>query len=171
VTVTVVEVPWLHPDAVALRDAMAQEMAVRYADRMSPDGIPAPLRVADDDMTWTALAMDGGEPVGHAAMRWLDGDLEIKRVYVPPGARGTGVAKALMAAAERAARALGAQRVVLQTGDRQPDAVRLYEKTGYTSVPVFPPYDKLPFSLCFAKDVTTPAVTIPGPAGTTPHPC
>jgi GNAT superfamily N-acetyltransferase len=177
VAVTVVQVPWLHPDAVALRDAMAGEMAVRYVDRMTGDGIPPALRVADDDVTWTGLAVDSdGRPVGHAAMRWLDGDLEIKRVYVPPSARGTGVAKALLAAAERTARALGAARVVLQTGDRQPDAVRLYEKTGYTPVPVFPPYDTLPFSLCFAKDVTTaavttPVITTPGPAGTTPHPC
>jgi GNAT superfamily N-acetyltransferase len=165
--VTVVEVPWPHPDAVALRDAMAEEMRERYADRMRADGIPAALRVADDDITWTGLAIDGDDrPVGHAAMRWLGGDLEIKRVYVPPAARGTGVAAVLLTAAERTAVALGAARIVLQTGDRQPDAVRLYEKAGYTPVPVFPPYDELPFSLCFAKQVTTPA-----PAGTTPPRC
>jgi GNAT superfamily N-acetyltransferase len=164
--VTVVEVPWLHPDAVALRDAMADEMRVRYADRTGEDGVPAALHVADEDVTWTGLAYDDGRPAGHVAMRWLRGDLEVKRVYVPPAARGTGIAAALMAAAERTALALGAARIVLQTGDRQPDAVRLYEKTGYTPVPVFPPYDELPFSLCFAKAITTPA-----PAGRTPHRC
>jgi GNAT superfamily N-acetyltransferase len=165
--VTVVEVPWLDAAAVALRDAMAEEMHARYADRMRGGGVPAVLRVDDDAVAYTGVARDGaGRPVGHVAMRWLRGDLEVKRVYVTPEARGTGVAAALMVAAERAALVLGAARIVLQTGDRQPDAVRLYEKTGYTPVPVFAPYDELPFSLCFAKPLTTPAS-----AGRTPHPC
>jgi hypothetical protein len=37
------------------------------------------------------------------------------------------------------------------TGDRQPDAVRLYEREGYTPIPIFPPYEELPFSRCFEK--------------------
>ena len=80
------------------------------------------------------------------------------------GAQRPACENIVLAAAEQTAQALGAARVVLQTGDRQPDAVRLYEKTGYTPVPVFPPYDELPFSLCFARNVTTPA-----PAARTPH--
>jgi len=66
-----------------------------------------------------------------------------------------------------AARALGSTRIILQTGDRQPDAVRLYgctavrlygctavrlyEREGYTRIPVFPPYEWLSFSICMEK--------------------
>lgn len=164
---TLVTVPWDHEDAIALRAAMAEEMALRYADRMGDDGGDAVLAVADDSVIYTALALDrAGTAVGHIAMRRLGADLEVKRMYVAPAARGTGVAAALLVAAETHAAELGVTRLVLQTGDRQPDAVRLYERAGYTRVPVFPPYDALPFSLCFAKNVTTPA-----PAARTPHPC
>jgi GNAT superfamily N-acetyltransferase len=164
---TVVTVPWDHEDAVALRAAMAEEMAQRYADRMGDGGVPAVLAVADDSVIYTALALDrDGTAVGHIAMRRLGPDLEVKRMYVAPAARGTGVGTALLVAAETHAVELGATRLVLQTGDRQPDAVRLYERAGYSAVPVFPPYDELPFSLCFARDITTPA-----PAARTPRPC
>ncbi|WP_255359407.1 hypothetical protein [Frondihabitans sp. PAMC 28766] len=41
---------------------------------------------------------------------------------------------------------------MLQTGDRQPDAVRLYERFGYTPIPVYEPYvEAIPFSLCYEK--------------------
>jgi GNAT superfamily N-acetyltransferase len=164
---TVVTVPWDHEDAVALRAAMNDEMNERYADRIASHGIPPALAVADGSVTYTALALDHeGTAVGHIAIRWHGPDLEVKRLYVAPSARGTGAAALLLAAVETRAAELGAARLVLQTGDRQPDAVRLYEKTGYTPIPVFPPYDTVPFSLCFGKAVTTPA-----PGARTPHRC
>ncbi|MEU7894956.1 hypothetical protein AB0B45_19125 [Nonomuraea sp. NPDC049152] len=61
---------------------------------------------------------------------------------------------ALLEAAEAAAARLGAERVVLQTGDRQPDAVRVYEREGYTPIPVYPPYHLVPNSRCYMKRVT-----------------
>ncbi|MBE1560939.1 GNAT superfamily N-acetyltransferase [Nonomuraea africana] len=64
------------------------------------------------------------------------------------------MAVALLEAAEDAAVKAGADRVVLQTGDRQPDAVRLYEREGYTRIPVYPPYHLVPNSLCYHKRVT-----------------
>jgi GNAT superfamily N-acetyltransferase len=167
--VTVLAVPWNDEDAVALRAAMAQEMTERYADRITAAGLPAAQVVAAEEIAYTGLAVDEhGHGIGHVALRWIGPDLEMKRVYVAPGARGRGVAVALLAAAEREARAAGAARLVLQTGDRQPDAVRLYEKSGYAPIPVFPPYDTLSYSLCFAKALTA---TTPEPAARTPHPC
>jgi GNAT superfamily N-acetyltransferase len=167
--VTVRSVPWDHADATALRAAMAQEMSQRYADRITEAGLPAAQAVAADEIAYTGLAVDEhGRAVGHVALRWIGADLEMKRVYVVPGARGRGVAAALLAAVEREALARGAARLVLQTGDRQPDAVRLYERNGYAPIPVFPPYDTLPFSLCFAR---TLAATTPERAARTPHRC
>ena len=91
------------------------------------------------------------QAVGHAALRWNGPDLELKRMFVHPDHRGSGVSTALLQASENAARDQGLRRLILQTGDRQPDAVRLYEKSGYTRIPVFSPYELLPFSNTFEK--------------------
>lgn len=153
--VTVHEVTWADPAAVALRAAMESEMRHRYADRLAEPGgrdITTTVGVDAGQVAYVAVARTGqGVPVGHAALRWNDGDLELKRTYVVPSHRGTGVSVALLRAVEEAARALGAGRIILQTGDRQPDAVRLYERAGYTRIPIFPPYEGLTFSTCMEK--------------------
>ncbi|MEV0755167.1 GNAT family N-acetyltransferase [Streptosporangium sp. NPDC050280] len=146
-------VGWDDAAAVALRGAMTEEMDARYADLLAVIGlVPDGMNVEPETVAYTGVAyVAEGVAVGHVALRRLGGDLELKRMFVTPSHRGTRVARALLAAAEDAARALGAPRVVLQTGPRQPDAVRMYEREGYTPVPVFPPYDRLPGSLCFEK--------------------
>lgn len=58
----------------------------------------------------------------------------------PPRARGTGASRALMAELERLASARGAARLILQTGDRQPEAIALYQRIGYAPIEVFEPY-------------------------------
>ena len=144
--VQVREVAWDHPDAAALRERMGQEMAAVYADRELPAG---PLGVDDDTVVWTGLAVTvDGVPAGHAALRTLHGTVELKRMYVDPAHRGQGVAGLLLRAVHEAARARGQRSVLLQTGDRQPDAVRLYERAGYRRVPVFAPYETVTFSIC-----------------------
>jgi GNAT superfamily N-acetyltransferase len=60
---------------------------------------------------------------------------EIKRMFVAPEARGRGVARALLAALEEAARALGYERVRLDTGAKQPHAHALYASAGYAAIP------------------------------------
>lgn len=145
---------------------MIAEVYERYTDRMGDD-ITSANEVADDSIAYTGIATaEHGTAVGHVALRWVGPDLELKRMYVTPDARGTGVAQALMTAAEDTARSLGATRLILQTGDRQPEAVRTYEKAGYTPIPIFPPYEELAFSRCFEKRLTTPTG-----AATTPHRC
>jgi GNAT superfamily N-acetyltransferase len=110
------------------------------------------MAVEAETVACTVVAYTAGRrPVGHAALRWLGADLELKRMYVAPSHRGKGVSVALLATVEDEAARLGAARIVLQTGDRQPDAVALYEKSGYTRIPIFAPYKALTYSNCFAK--------------------
>lgn len=151
--IRVVSVDYDHPAASALRAAMAREVGHRYADRLEELGAHAEaLGVRSATVAYTALALTGdGLPIGHLALRRAGGDVELKRMYVAPPYRGGGAAVALLRAAEDAARRLGAGRIILQTGDRQPDAVRLYEREGYRPIPVFPPYQKLWFSRCYGK--------------------
>jgi GNAT superfamily N-acetyltransferase len=151
------EVGWDDAVGEALRTTMELEMRLRYADRLAEFIAQAVdhaevLGVDADHVAYVGVAYDeDGLPLGHAALRWTGDDLELKRMYVAPSHRGKGVSTALLAGAEDAARALGVSRVILQTGDRQPDAVRLYEREGYTRIPTFSPYEWIRFSICMEK--------------------
>jgi putative acetyltransferase len=98
------------------------------------------------------VAYAGGEPAGCGAIRRLeDGAAEIKRMYVAPAQRGQGIARLLLVHLETAARALGAGRVVLETGTRQPEAIALYTRAGFTRIPPFGEYLESSLSVCMAK--------------------
>jgi GNAT superfamily N-acetyltransferase len=74
-----------------------------------------------------------GEPAGSAGVRLLEPDTaELTRVFVHPHLRGRGGAPLLVAAAEDAARALGARRLLLDTRDDLVEARTLYARLGYT---------------------------------------
>jgi GNAT superfamily N-acetyltransferase len=74
-------------------------------------------------------------------------------VVTLPEHRGRGYSRALIARIESEVVALGGHRLILQTGDRQPEAVTLYERLGYLPIPVFEPYRVFPGSLCFAREL------------------
>ncbi|HEY7488686.1 MAG TPA: GNAT family N-acetyltransferase [Streptosporangiaceae bacterium] len=94
-------------------------------------------------------------PVGCGALRRIDAITgEIKRMYVSPSARGAGIGARLLAELEAHARALGLRRVVLETGERQHEAVRLYERAGYAEIPRFGEYENSPMSLCMGKTLS-----------------
>ncbi|MET0976290.1 MAG: GNAT family N-acetyltransferase [Leifsonia sp.] len=158
-SITIEPVDWSDQRAVALRAAMDEEMGARYAsawDGWDPEAAvraQAALAVDPADIAATFLAVVDGQAVGHAALRRLGDEWELKRVVTLPGHRGHGISRALIAAVEAAAVAGGAERIILQTGDRQPDAVRLYEWLGYRPIPIYPPYDVLPMSRCYAREL------------------
>ncbi|MFF7474889.1 GNAT family N-acetyltransferase [Streptomyces sp. NPDC008092] len=79
------------------------------------------------------IARYGGEPAGSAGVRLLDpATAELTRVFVSEPLRGRGGAALLVAAAEDAARALGAARIVLDTRTDLAEARALYARLGYT---------------------------------------
>ena len=93
-----------------------------------------------------------GVAVGCGAVRRLHGgDAEIKRMYVAPTARRRGVGRAILAELEVEALALGAKRLVLETGARQPEALSLYRRHSFDVIPNFGPYVDSPLSVCMAK--------------------
>jgi GNAT superfamily N-acetyltransferase len=150
-------VEWADPRAARLRAAMDDEMSARYAGRHDDDpDFPAKAARAfavdpADVVATVLLEDDAGDALAHLAVRRLGERLEVKRVFVAPDARGRGLSRVLMAEAEQIAREHRAASLVLQTGDRQPDAVSLYRSIGYRAVDVFPPYDIISNSLCFEK--------------------
>jgi putative acetyltransferase len=95
------------------------------------------------------------EPVGCGAVRRLDGrDAEVKRMFVAERLRGRGLGRALLDTLEDEARALGATRLVLETGTRQREAMALYERAGFRQIPLYDEYLSSPrTSLCMAKEL------------------
>ena len=109
----------------------------------NPPLAPAELRAPGGAYV---VGYEGEEAVAGGGVRRLaESVAEIKRMYVRPSARSRGVAAALLAALEDAARALGYTCARLDTGPKQPHALRLYRSAGYSEVP---PYNDNPFA-CF----------------------
>jgi GNAT superfamily N-acetyltransferase len=113
-----------------------------------------PEEVADGRGTFLVVYR-GGTPVGCGALRLLDaGTAELKRMYVSPIVRRSGLGRRLVAALEAEARALGVRRLVLETGVRQAAALALYRATGFHPIPLFGEYCLSPeTSVCLAKDL------------------
>ncbi|MBP2459063.1 GNAT superfamily N-acetyltransferase [Clavibacter michiganensis] len=100
------------------------------------------------------VARHDGRALGTAAVVDRgDGSAELKRVFVTDAARGLGVGRALLVAAEDRARALGAHAMRLETGLPQTAAIAMYERGGYRHVPRFGPYAEDPTSVCMERDL------------------
>jgi putative acetyltransferase len=100
------------------------------------------------------VARDGDRAVGCGAIRLLDPmSAEVKRMYVEPEVRGQGVGRAVMTALEAAARRLGVQRLVLETGVHQDAAIALYERAGFTRIDCWGEYTSSPSSICYEKNL------------------
>ena len=81
------------------------------------------------------VADDGGEVVGTVAVRPKEGrTCELKRLYLRPDRRGTGLGQQLYAHAENFARAHGYDTIWLDSSRRFGRAHRLYERNGFTLV-------------------------------------
>jgi ribosomal protein S18 acetylase RimI-like enzyme len=79
------------------------------------------------------------------------GDAEIKRVYVTPAARGRGYARRLLATLEEAARSAGHPFLRLSTAEQQPEAIALYESSGYKRTAPWGKYINEPRTRCYGK--------------------
>ncbi len=152
-----------HPDALMLIDEVQEEYRRRYGSR---DDSP----VADIEFTAPEgaffvgylCAATGERPVATAAWRTqpdLAGELgmggtrvaEIKRMFVRPDVQRRGLARRMLAHVEGDAVAAGHDLVVLGTGDRQPEAIALYESSGYRPVSGFGHYRDTPGSRHYAR--------------------
>jgi putative acetyltransferase len=78
---------------------------------------------------------------------------EIKRMFVEPAVRGRGISRAILKKLETLARADGYSVVRLETGLRQPPALRLYETSGYRRIEPYGRYRDDPLSVCFEKEL------------------
>lgn len=98
------------------------------------------------------LGLDDGRPVAMGGFRRVDDvTVEIKRMYVAPEAQRRGWGRRMVQALEDGARAAGARRMVLNTGNRQQPAIRLYESVGYLPGERYGHYADEPGACFYAK--------------------
>lgn len=160
VTVEIRRTRFDHPDATKLNDLVQQEYVLRYGDgdlttmdaaHFDP---PQGLYLLVYDVDGTPVASGGWRAQDASPEGFSDGDAEVKRMFVVPEARGRGLARRLLAELEATATAAGRQRMVLETGLKQPEAIKLYESSGYTPVAKFGYYREHELSVCMGKPLT-----------------
>ncbi|MHA7942110.1 GNAT family N-acetyltransferase [Formosa sp. 3Alg 14/1] len=88
-----------------------------------------------------------------AVKEYNEDSMEIKRMYTTKAYRGKGIASKVLVALEQWSSELGYKRCVLETGLKQPEAIRLYEKNGYSLIPNYGQYAGVKNSRCFEKTV------------------
>lgn len=80
-----------------------------------------------------------------------DGCAELKRIFVKPAARGTGVGRQIIFAIEQEAKAEGVVTLLLETGVKSVEALRLYQRLGYTRRGPFGSYGPDPLCVFMEK--------------------
>ena len=144
--------PFDHPDVRALTDAQQEEMRGLYGGEADIGPTREAAMFVEPDGVFLVVRGDDGAAVACGGIARFDTDrAELKRMYVVPAARGRGLGRRILVELENAARRLGYTAVILETGDRQPAALGLYESSGYEQIPCYPPYDSRALSLCFEK--------------------
>ena len=93
-------------------------------------------------------------PVGCGAFKVFDQNkVEIKRMFVRPEFRGQGIGFSVLKELELWATELNYASAILETGKKQPEAIKLYEKAGYERIKNFGQYEGIENSVCMIKDI------------------
>lgn len=74
-------------------------------------------------------------------------------MFTHPSSRGKGVAGKVLSELEKWGKELRARRFVLETGKKQVEAIRLYEKSGFVRIPNYGQYKGIVNSVCFEKNI------------------
>ncbi len=139
-----------HPDFIKLVALLDRELAIRdgadhafYAQFNKID----PIRNA-------VVAYQNGEPAACGAFKEYEANMvEIKRMFVQPEHRGKGIAGLVLQELESWATELQYHACVLETGLKQPEAIRLYQKSGYHLIPNYGQYAGVENSVCMKKKI------------------
>jgi len=107
-----------------------------------------------DTLKHVVVIVEENKPVACGAIKQYDEmSMEIKRMYTLPTERGKGVASLVLQELEIWTAQLGYSKCILETGIRQPEAIALYQKNGYSLIANYGPYINVEDSRCFIKEV------------------
>jgi putative acetyltransferase len=141
------------PDALRLLSAFLDDVKKRY------DSPPAGLGIFDPELVSVPrsaflIARRDGIAVGCGALVPMDEyRVEVKRMFVPAAERGLRIATMILGELERLAREFDYDAMRLETGDKQPESIALYGKSGFYRIPNFPPYENDPAAFCYEKQI------------------
>ena len=79
--------------------------------------------------------------------------MEIKRMFVAVDKRGKGIASLVLEELEKWTKELNFSKCILETGVKQPEAIHLYKKNGYKTIPNYGQYAHVKSSICFEKEM------------------
>lgn len=100
------------------------------------------------------LTRQDGIPAGCGGVQFFGKEYgEIKRMFVRPQFRGLGLARSMLDHLEMYAHENDIYLLRLETGIHQKEAICLYEKMGYQTVPPFGEYTEDPLSKFFEKQI------------------
>ncbi|MFZ1683874.1 MAG: GNAT family N-acetyltransferase [Candidatus Zixiibacteriota bacterium] len=112
-----------------------------------------------DYLKQVVVAYLNGVAVGCGAIKeFSSGVGEIKRMFVLPEYRGKGIAGKVLGELEKWGAEMGYSSCVLETGKKQPEAIRLYTKSGYSIIPNYGQYQGMENSVCMEKRLETTRV-------------
>ena len=105
-----------------------------------------------DSIKHVVLYYKDDHAVGCGAFKYYEENtVEIKRMFVLKKFRGKGIAKEILNELESWAAANNFSECILETGKKQPEAIKLYSKCGYEIIPNFGQYEGKENSVCFKK--------------------
>ncbi|MFD0941857.1 GNAT family N-acetyltransferase [Pedobacter boryungensis] len=108
-----------------------------------------------DAIKYAIVAFEKEIAVGCGAIKMYTSDtMEVKRMFVTPTKRGLGIASTILNELEIWAKELQIKKCVLETGNKQPEAIALYLKSGYQIIPNYGQYEGVENSVCFEKVIS-----------------
>jgi putative acetyltransferase len=107
------------------------------------------------ELPTVVLAYENQQPVGCGCFKISDlNTFELKRIFVLPSFRGNGVASKIVNELEKWGVELGKSTAILETGNKQAEAIALYAKFGYEVTEKYGVYVDMPLSVCMKKLLT-----------------
>lgn len=108
-----------------------------------------------DTINQVVVAYVDDVPVGCGAIKQFNAETaEVKRMFTQKQFRGQGIAGRILTELEYWAKESGYLHTILETGKRQPDAIRVYEKHHYRVIPNFGQYAGVETSICMKKTLS-----------------
>jgi putative acetyltransferase len=107
-----------------------------------------------DKIKHVVVIYEEDKPVGCGAIKEYSPDaMEIKRMFVLKEKRKKGIASKILTELEEWAGEMSYKKCILETGKRQPEAIGLYRKNGYSDIPNYGQYTGIENSVCFEKEL------------------
>lgn len=138
------------PHFINLVNLLDSELAIRDGDEHSFYNQFNSI----SQIKYAIVAYENNKSIGCGAIKEFSKEaMEVKRMFVLPDKRGKGYAAVILRGLEEWALALGYPKSILETGKKQPEAIKLYLKNGYEQIPNYGQYSGVENSKCFMKDL------------------